>query len=654
MHHRKDKPTLRELLKMYSFYISRYMDKGLVVEPSKVTVEKPEIYDNLNNFITTDHVWRVYQVSNLPATMHASVTSYLKQGLLPGILQDVITTAFSAPIDWTTPAMKRLEKAWNRQISEHKPRMNSDKLNTSQEYVKSRQSSVAIDSWNLLSEKTSKGSMTADVEMVVILRYPRKMSLKDRINAEDLWLKNMRSVGISITPINKPIKDLVATVAPSISPINQPLINFYTWLDENIAYSESYLPGKLDGSQIYLGRDIRTHMHVFSDLLNTGGGAMNMLVLALTGGGKSFYNKMLETLLLNAGVNVIIWDRDGEYTYLTESLNYPVIALGKNGGKYFNTIPISAHSIEDYASSKRDTMSVFSVLCNPKTGMTTDEKFIIEKAYDSMLSSVGVVAEDISTWKNADNLDYVDLYDYICHMQSITDDIRDVYSQLLRKLSSFFESSGTDSGIFSQATNINDFLHIKGDGQPLLLSINLQSASASNQSLVNQAMVKIKHITMCSLSDRIIDFNKLKGEYTAVVVEEFNQSTTDSEFVDRVQNLFTAGRKRNVIPILVTNSMDSILNGIDPKLQDTIKNINNVIVGAIKSDDIERAVKMFDLTNCEPILNKIRLASETENKSVWKNAFLVRVKSEKRTEFSVVKMHVPAVYRNSKMFKTRD
>lgn len=639
---------------MYSFHLSRYLDKGMTTESKDVSITNEKYYDNMSSIISSDYNTKMYIVDDVPKEMTKSLTYYLKKSLPKGIKMDIVTQVMDSPIDWTSSYMVRIKGAWTEKLKTSKPKTDKNKLNDPTEYTTSRSSRLAIDSWNLIAEKTSEGCRTIDEEMIVLLRYPRRMPLKEQVFYEGIWFRGLKANGITVSQVKNNVREMLYSISPTRCQDTTPVKLFNRLLDENVAYFESLLPGKIDGSRVFMGVDVLTNMLVFNDLLTTGGGAMNMMFLAETGRGKSYYIKFLTYMLLALKVNVVIWDKDGEYSTLSEAMGYSTISLGKNGGSYFNTVPImSDGDVEAYDTSKQDTMAIFDVLCDADVGMTKNEKFIIESAYTDVLESSGVTKERISTWSNSSGLDYKDIYKGILRLSNITDDIREEYSNLKRKLSTYFEDNGMTEGLFKVPIDIEDFLHVKDGGQPLLLNINMQTSDTTDYITVNKELDKIKSITMSSLTDRIVKYSKRQGELTAVIVEEFQRHTVNKSFVKKVHTCITGGRKLNMIPILVTNSLDSIIDNDNPLLRDIVSNISTVVVGCLEEKAMDTAIECFGLDNCKAVLTKI--ASETENKSsmsAWKHSFLMKIKSESRVELAVVKAHLPPEM--DKLFKTRE
>lgn len=653
----KNKIPLKEIISMYTFYLNRIISKGISTEPSSLKIKSSQIYDNYSSLITQNYCIKYYHVTDTPRVMERSITYFLKKDLPPNTLMDIMTQIEDAVIDWTSPHMKRLKSAWSRQIKQNKPRLNKNELNDSEDYVKARQSGTALDSWNFIAQKNSMGCRTVDTEIVVKLFYPRNMTLKEQIVSEEQWMKTQALQGIKITPLKKNVKELEADLSLSRTQSERPLYNFYTWLDENVAFAESYLPGKLDGKQLFLGRDIITNMFVFSDLYDTDGGATNGLIYASVGSGKSFYAKFLCISFLSAYTSVIVWDKDGEYEKLCNSLGFPVIHLGKSGGSYFNTIPIMTvdNDVDNYMTSMQETMALFEILCSVDTPITTEEKYILQDAYNSLLQEAGVLKSHPDTWVNSECLSFHDLYRQLKKLTTITEDLTPYYNNLLRKLSTYFEPYGVNSSMFVNPIDMQDFLHFKSGKQPLMIDIVMDIMNNSNDTSDARVLEKIKCLTMSSLTFRLVKYNKSKHENTMLLAEEVQRYTDNIPFMDTLHTFVTGGRKLNMFTFLVMNALDSMTEGDNPKLRDILKNLNIHIVGSIPENTIPDAVKLFGLKDCEKALKKIsKITSSSSNKdNPWYRGFLVRVKSKERVETTVVKSIVPPKMRDT-IFKTRD
>lgn len=425
-----------------------------------------------------------------------------------------------------------------------------------------------------------------------------------------------------------------------------------TILDENVSQFETYSSGKLDGEKMFMGMDIQTKILVFTDLLNTGGGALNIMLVASTGSGKSYYMKVQFPLLAGSGLNIVIWDRDGEYEDQSRKLGGQIINLGETGGKYFNSIPIDTTDKNGYQNSIQETVAFFDLLCDISKGMSANEKYLFNLAYTEMFNSCGVVQEDADTWSNSRELSFNILYKNILGIREIIpQDLMLEYENFLRKLFLYFDEDGLNKGLFDEELNISEILELKQDSQPLILCINMQTKT-KNESDSNNLVDRMKSLTMTYVTDRIIANNKRLREETILIVEEVQRHLHNKRFITDVHDNVTGGRKKNVILFLITNAINNMIKSDDQMVRDIVDNMNTMIIGGVKDNARQLLEEAQGLENCDKELTKIYEMSEEDPtvENNWKNAFLIKTKKE----ISVVKISAPQSLSESDMFKTRD
>lgn len=635
---------------MYKYYFMRWYSKGLTDDLGiKLDFDKyEEKYDKL---ISENYVLKLYHVTSYPREMIQSVYTMLRNSAPSGCYVDIYTSVDREVIDWSSPYMQKVKKTWEKSIKEHPNSVKRNALNSEEDYKSSARTNDAIESWNLVSRKTNEGHATVKVEIVMLCFIKRPVTMKELLYSEQELNKNCGEKGISITQIKKNLPEIINAITPTSPPQLQPVKMYSTVLDENVALYETYTSGKIGGKKIYLGREVGYGMFVFEDLLNTKGGALNILLAAMTGAGKSFYIKFLVEMLLDAKVNVIIWDKDGEYATLCEAQGMSTIHLGVEGGRYYNTVPISIVTPNGYTASVNDTLTVFEMLADVNSGMTFEERYLFNLAYNHMLGKAGVEQDDKSTWKLSSSLTYLDVYRSILEIEPEVDDKnKKAHQALCDKLFVFFDKAGMHKVMFKEPLNVERILEMKEPGQPMMLCINMQSKGTLEKENSDKLLDKIKSHTMSNVSSRIIDYNKRNNEFTALVVEEMNRHLENKNFITMVNDEVTGGRKRNLIPILATNSINGMVNSNNQMLQDIVDNMDTVIVGALNSKASTQIQERYSLQHCSKILDLIKTASDENVNSKYKNAFLIKT----RTELAVVKATVPPHLAKSQMFKTRD
>lgn len=637
------------LLNMYKYYYLRWRSKG-ITDDLNPQLDNDKLYETYDKLISNDYVLKIYHVTGYPRQLPQSLHTLLRASAPKGCYVDIYSIVDRHVIDWSSKHMQKVKQTWEKSIKDKPSHVDKKALNTSEDYKASAKTNDAIDSWNLVASKTAEGHATVDTEVVVLCYYRRPIDIKTLTTKEKNFLTNCSECGLALTVIQEDMYDILSTISPTAIPQKQPVKILSTMLDENVSLFEPYTPGKIGGKKIYLGREVDYGMFVFEDLLNTKGGALNMLIVARTGAGKTFYIKFLANVLLNSGINVVIWDKDGEYELLCAAEGMHTISLGSEGGKYYNTVPIPTLIPNGLSLSTNDTLTVFEMLADANNGMNPVERYLFNLAYNYMLEKTGIDKEDRSTWSKSNDLDYSDVYNSLLEIEDlVAEEDKEIYSTLKKKLFVFFDPVGTQRQMFSEPLNIEEILHKKEPTQPLMICINMQSGNNPNKGYYDKLLDKIKSNTMYCVSTRIIDHNKSIGEFTALIVEEINRHLENNSFITMVNDEVTGGRKKNLVPILVTNSISGMLNSDNRLLQDIVDNMDTIIAGSMNSSASKLLQERYSLQSCATILNNIAAASKSKTDSKYTNAFLVRTKSE----LAVVKATVPEHLATSKLFATR-
>jgi type IV secretory pathway VirB4 component len=119
----------------------------------------------------------------------------------------------------------------------------------------------------------------------------------------------------------------------------------------------------------------------------------NGLVLAQSGGGKSFFCKLLITRYLLNGTKVMIIDPQGEYKALVGYFEGQRIDLSKSSDSMINPLDLMGH---DYAEKRLSLIDLMQVMLGK---MTDPQKAFMDKAISEAYKIKGI-NDDPSTWKN--------------------------------------------------------------------------------------------------------------------------------------------------------------------------------------------------------------------------------------------------------------
>ena len=119
----------------------------------------------------------------------------------------------------------------------------------------------------------------------------------------------------------------------------------------------------------------------------------NGLVLAQSGGGKSYFCKLLITRYLLNGTKVMVIDPQGEYRSLIKYFGGQRIDLSRDSDTMINPLDLMGH---DYAEKRLALMDLMQIMLGK---LSDPQKAFIDKAISEAYKKKGIV-DDPSTWAN--------------------------------------------------------------------------------------------------------------------------------------------------------------------------------------------------------------------------------------------------------------
>ena len=147
---------------------------------------------------------------------------------------------------------------------------------------------------------------------------------------------------------------------------------------------------QVDNSGIWLGLN-KNNIPIIKDIFKLPN--PNGLVLAQSGGGKSYFCKLLITRYLLNGTKVMVIDPQGEYRGLVDKFNGQRIDLSRDSDTMINPFDLMGH---DYAEKRLALMDLMQVMLGK---LTDPQKSIIDKAISQAYKNKGI-NKDPSTWNN--------------------------------------------------------------------------------------------------------------------------------------------------------------------------------------------------------------------------------------------------------------
>jgi hypothetical protein len=177
----------------------------------------------------------------------------------------------------------------------------------------------------------------------------------------------------------------------------------------------------------------------------------NGLVLATSGGGKSYFTKLLNSRQLMNGTKVMVVDPQGEYIALTKEYKGEVITISKDSSTIINPLDLMGH---DFVEKRLSLMDLFRVMFED---LSEIQKAILDKALKETYEKKGIT---IDSWKGKTPPTFSDLYTVLSQMDKKASAMeKSTFRALLNRLAMY--TKGGVFGFMDRQTKIdfhNDFV----------------------------------------------------------------------------------------------------------------------------------------------------------------------------------------------------
>jgi type IV secretory pathway VirB4 component len=205
-------------------------------------------------------------------------------------------------------------------------------------------------------------------------------------------------------------------------------------------FTSSFL--EVDNTGIWLGLN-KNNIPIIKDIFKLPN--PNGLVLAQSGGGKSYFCKLLITRYLLNGTKVMVIDPQGEYKNLVKYFKGQRIYLSKDSKSIINPLDLMGH---DYIEKRLSLMDLMSIMLGD---LSEIQKALIDRAITSIYAKKGIT-ENSKTW-NYNPPILSDLWDEIRKMESSATQLeKSTLRSIANRLSMY------TTGVFkflNKRTNIN-------------------------------------------------------------------------------------------------------------------------------------------------------------------------------------------------------
>lgn len=641
----------------YSKIMVSLITKGFNDKPDS-SLSEEEFYYSINRIYTSKKVKKMFFVHDLPKYVDSGFLHDLKRTVDDRCNQVNITygtnkrcelvdivTAEPYEMNFSTfknrSRMSMWKKRYEAAVRDYGGNNALDDLVENQDILNKRDKNKwMIESWLFIKrvKEVEKGEfcktniileLVADSDDVL---FECEKAMKDYLHRNDIFVKEVflqaNEYNKTYTPAGNQIgKSLLSKMNPA-SIMTDSLINSFDVPTHGTVG---------DKRGVYFGNDIYSAMPLYYNL-GIGSDAINLLLAANTGEGKSNFMKGLFTSFDLKGYHTIILDYEGdEYTPVGNLYDASFIKVSGEESRYFNTIAIG--DLTGIKKIDRDlkneavkiTERVFSLLLDEKNGMTSHELSLYSDCVNRVYEKFGIT-DDPETWHLSKECTYFHLYGELVEMSKEDGYVREYglhIKDMIIKLRTYFEFDGINRSMFLNPINLEEILGSKH----VIFSFGMKG---QDESLINTKELSLKQLFVGYITTLVSNFNKSRDKLTVVVIEEMQRYLAHSHSASVVANMVSGGRKRGMIMILITNAPSQLMVHLkeskssdkDEKHVDAIlNNINAHVIGKLKTKETERLVEYFALENTLPSLNLINKGGP------MKYSFLVHYKNE----YTVVK-----------------
>ncbi len=199
---------------------------------------------------------------------------------------------------------------------------------------------------------------------------------------------------------------------------------------------------QMDESGILLGLN-KNNIPIIKDIFKLYNA--NGVVLASSGGGKSYFTKLMISRLLLNGTKVMVIDPQGEYVELVHKFGGQLITISKESETIINPLDLMGH---DFDEKKLTLLDLFPVML----GQTSEiQKAVLDRALTSVYGAKGIT-NDRSSWRKEPPVMGDLLKELVSMSKEATVIEKETYRSLINRIEMYV--SGV-FGFLNKQTNLN-------------------------------------------------------------------------------------------------------------------------------------------------------------------------------------------------------
>lgn len=654
----------KEKLDMYDMIIANLIAGKSIINPT-VRLNSSQVHIGFSDIASQTSLSKYFVITQFPDYIPERLPDIIRARCVnSGVKINFFFYSEPYKIDWNSAEMRNRMSIW-KNFSEQEDNESVFNYRTSRSDIQAKQRVIQSTRYLNESELDNKRKLMRTLFVIQVIGNRDDTSLlnmadsikqlKSYCNSEDIKVREL-----SIDMINW-ARALNPFCIRTSKDVNRKLPRKIL-TDDLMSIMHSYKQGRVGETGVPLGIDVSNNSLVLNKFKEDPEGPDNWLISAATGGGKSFFIKVLLSYLIQE-FTIVIMDYEGdEYTKLgnyyagSNPEDVITVSMGKGSTEYFDPCEIAELTgdmevDEDLKESAVNFIAaIFRIIVAGTDGeMNTWEEGVLSSAIQRMYDTAGVT-DDMSTWKYSKGLRLSDVYTEIKEMverkelvDSDADNVKHKAAlNILNAAKIYFEPGESKYGTFLHPMSANELYKAR----LIIFSFGMKGAT---DSLSDKTLLALRQLSVAYINIQISNYCKyVKHKFNVKVWEEFQRWGTAKGSAEVIINTITGGRKRGDVNFILTNDLSSMLDD-DNKLTTTLRqNIQNYAIGRIKDNKTrEEFCNKFDLQLILPALNKIaKASSKNKNKKTragitknrYKNAFCIALENGNK---ATVKASIP-------------
>lgn len=360
--------------------------------------------------------------------------------------------------------------------------------------------------------------------------------------------------------------------------------------------------------------------------------ARNIYVCAPSGVGKTVLAINMCCSAAEDGYAVCIQDIKGnEFNNFINATGGYIVSLRQNSSGYINSWRMHKEDVrEENAEAYFRQRVAFSkeqmiILSGVKQELRNDLEELLDSFHEAMYIDLGVVPDNVNSWKATESLTPYDVYDRL--IDYLTPEVISKYSsvsrEILNSLKMAMSRNGSKSYIFANEFDYADILR----SPTLMFDFGILEGTTT---LDDPTLFKLKFLYMRKLNAEYVAYKYSHGIKTFKVLEESQIAVNDPDIMEGYVQEYTLRRAQGQTTLLLGNSVEALLDNTLSK--PLIENTRGLFIGLLEKDARESVVEKFGLERYEEVLEEMTIDSR------FNNSFLFINKMQARPAVPVVKV----------------